>query len=126
MAVSPEFQAFVAELLAPVGPFAIRRMFGGAGAFYDDVMFALIIGEVLYFKVDDTNRPDFEAAGKGPFSYDTKHGRRALGGYFELPDEIFETPDEFAVWARRSIDVALRAQAAPGAAKRPKRRRRSD
>ncbi len=122
MAVSPEFQAFVAELLAPVGPVAIRRMFGGAGAFYDDVMFALIIGEVLYFKVDETNRADFEAAGKGPFSYQTKHGRRALGGYFELPDEIFEAPDEFAVWARRSIDVALRAQAA----KRPKRRRRSD
>ena len=122
MAVSPEFQAFVAELLAPVGPVAIRRMFGGAGAFYDDMMFALIIGEVLYFKVDDTNRPDFEAAGKGPFSYETKNGRRALGGYFELPDEIFETADEFTVWARRSIDVALRARAA----KRPKRRRQSD
>ncbi len=120
MAVSPEFQAFVAELLAPVGPVAIRRMFGGAGAFYDDVMFALIIGEVLYFKVDDTNRTDFEAAGKGPFSYDTKTGRRALRGYFEVPDELFETPEDFTVWARRSIDVALRARAA----KRPKRRRR--
>ena len=122
MAVSPEFQAFVAELLAPVGPVAIRRMFGGAGAFYDDVMFALIIGEVLYFKVDDTNRADFEAGGKGPFSYQTKHGRRALGGYFELPDDMFEAPDEFAVWARRSIDVALRARAA----KPSKRRRRGD
>lgn len=122
MAVSPEFQAFVAELLAPVGPVAIRRMFGGAGAFYDEVMFALIADEVLYFKVDDSNRADFEAAGKGPFQYDTKNGRRALGGYYELPDELFEAPEELAAWARRSIDVALRARTA----KRPKRRRRSD
>ncbi len=122
MAVSPEFQAFVAELLAPVGPVAIRRMFGGAGAFYDEVMCALIADEVLYFKVDDSNRADFEAAGKGPFEYDTKNGRRALGGYYELPDDLFEAPDEFVVWALRSIDVAFRARAA----KHPKSRRRRE
>ena len=119
MAVSAEFQGFVAELLAPVGPVSIRRMFGGAGVFYDDVMFALIAGEVLYLKADDANRPDFEAAGTRPFRYQTRHGERALTGYWELPEELLDQPEACAAWARQAIDAALRARAA----KRPKRRR---
>ncbi len=119
MAVSAEFQAFVAELLAPVGPVSIRRMFGGAGVFYDDVMFALIAGEVLYLKVDDASRGDFEAAGTRPFRYQTRHGERALAGYWELPEELLDQPEECVAWSRKAIDVALRAKAA----KRPKRRR---
>ena len=119
MAVSAEFQAFVAELLAPVGPVSIRRMFGGAGVFYDDVMFALIAAEVLYLKADDINRRDFEAAGTRPFHYQTRHGERALTGYWELPEELLDQPEQCAAWARQAIDAALRAKAA----KRPKRRR---
>ncbi|MBU2602831.1 MAG: TfoX/Sxy family protein [Actinobacteria bacterium] len=44
-------------------------MFGGWGLFEQDVMFALISGASLYFKVDDSTRGTYEAA-------DSSHGPR--------------------------------------------------
>jgi len=118
VAVSPEFQSFIADLVAPLGPVRIRRMFGGAGLFLDDVMFALIAGDQLYFKVDDTTRPDFEAQGKGPFTYARAGTQRALTSYYQAPEFLFDDPDEMRTWARRSADAALIAAKA-----KPKKKR---
>lgn len=124
MAISPEYRDFVQELLAPLGPVSIRRMFGGGGVFYDEVMFALIADETLYLKVDDETRPAFEAAGQGPFTYQRSEGQRAMRSYYQLPDELFDEPDELRLWARRAVDVALRAHAAKPAKERRKRKRK--
>jgi len=112
MAVSPEYRAYVSELFEPLGPVAIRRMFSGAGVFYDGVMFALIVDDTLYLKVDDTNRHRFEDAGSTPFSFERKtSGRTMLTSYFELPETLFDEPDGLIAWVRESVDVALRADA---------------
>lgn len=119
MSVSPEYKELVEELFHPLGPVTIRRMFGGGGVFYRDLMFALIADETLFMKVDDTNRPDYEAAGQGPFTYETSKGSRAMNGYFQLPDELLDEPEELLDWARKSVDVAIRANT-----KKPKRPRK--
>ena len=67
MASSAEFRDHVLDLLAPLGPVTARRMFGGFGIYLDGVMFALIADDILYLKVDDRTRPDYEAAGSAPF-----------------------------------------------------------
>lgn len=126
MPVSREYQEHVAELLAPLGGVEAKRMFGGAGLFYRDLMFALIADDVLYFKVDDETRPAFEAAGVGPFEYDTKNGRRALSGYWRVPDEVLDDGDELVAWGRRAADVALAADAAKPKAKRKTGKRKGD
>ncbi|MEQ9643809.1 MAG: TfoX/Sxy family protein [Alphaproteobacteria bacterium] len=125
MAVSREYQDHVAELLAPLGGIETKRMFGGAGLFYRDLMFALIADDVLYFKVDDETRPAFEAAGVGPFEYDTKNGRRSLAGYWRVPDEVLDDGDEIVAWGRRAADVALAADAAKPQGKRKGAKRTS-
>ncbi len=56
MASNPEFIAFVTDQLAPLGHVTTRRMFSGAGVYCDGVIFALILRDVVYFKVDDGNR----------------------------------------------------------------------
>jgi DNA transformation protein len=112
MAVSPEFRDFVAELLAPLGPVSLRRMFGGLGAFHGDVMFALVAGDTLYFKVDDGNRGEFETAGSGPFQYEAKGRKRGLVSYYEVPPEVLEDPEDCLAWGRRAVDAAFRAQQA--------------
>ena len=38
-------------------------MFGGVGIYDRDVFFALIADDTLYFKVDDSTRPEFVARG---------------------------------------------------------------
>lgn len=69
MAVSPEYRAYIKDLVEPLGHVTSRRMFGGLGVFYRGLMFALIVNDVLHFKVDDENRPGYEAAGMEAFSY---------------------------------------------------------
>ena len=119
MAVSPEYRAFVEELLEPVGEIAIRRMFGGAGVFHRGLMFGLVAGDTLYLKVDDANRPAFEAAGAGHFEYATKTGRNVLTSYYALPEALYDDPEGAVAWARGAIEAAFRVDAA-----RPKSRRR--
>jgi len=102
---------FLEELFEPVGRVGFRRMFGGLGIFRDGLMFALVAGEVLHFKADEAGRATFEAEGCAPFGYDTKDGRRTLTSYWQVPERLFDEPDEFRAWALRAVDAAIRADA---------------
>lgn len=107
MAVSPDYLDYLRDQLQGFGPFDVRRMFGGAGLFRDGLMFALVADDALYFKVDDRNRPDFEAAGMTPFSYERKGKTAALKSYYEAPPELPDDADDLAVWAGKAFDAAL-------------------
>jgi DNA transformation protein len=120
MAISAEYKAFVAEQLEPLGPVRIRNMFGGAGVYFDDLMFGLIAGETLFFKVDERNRPDFEAEEMGPFIFEPPSGKAIAMSYYELPERLYDDPQELVAWARKALDAALAAKAAkPAKRKRP-------
>ena len=102
---------FIRDLFREFGAVQIRRMFGGAGLWADDVMFALITRDVIYLKADDDSIAAFEAEACAPFSYTTKNGRHTLTSYWRLPERLYDDPEELAVWARRALGVA-RAKAA--------------
>lgn len=124
MAVSPEYKTFVLELLEPLGPVRIRAMFGAGGVYYDKLMFGLIFDETLYLKADEINRPDFEAENKGPFVYEPQSGklvgRQIAMPYWEVPEHLYDEPDELLRWARGALDAAFRAERA----KSPKRKKK--
>jgi DNA transformation protein len=84
-------------------------MFGGLCFFAEGRAFALVAGDTLYFKVDDSNRPDFEAAGMGPFLPFGDPDKPMQ--YYELPTEVLEDPDELGPWMTKAIAVAARAKA---------------
>ena len=111
MAVSPDYLAHLLDQFTGFGPVAARRMFSGAGIFRDGLMIALVVDDVLYFKTDDASRPDFQAAGMGPFTYGVR-GERKLTSYYEAPAEVFDDPDIFVRWARSAHDAALRVDRA--------------
>ncbi|MDA8227095.1 MAG: TfoX/Sxy family protein, partial [Desulfitobacterium hafniense] len=52
MAISETFKDYVLEQLAILGDVTVRKMFGGAGIYYEGVIFGLLADDVLYFKVD--------------------------------------------------------------------------
>lgn len=52
--MSDSFHDFVRELFAGLGRVRINRMFGGAGVYAGDVMFALLADETIYLKADDS------------------------------------------------------------------------
>lgn len=104
----PPFALHLIDLLLPLGPVLYRRMFGGAGLFVDGRMFAILDGETLYLKADDTTRAAFEAAGFAPFVYSAKTRTITLP-YHRMPDEILDDPDDLLGWARKAVAAAMRA-----------------
>ena len=117
MASSPEFCTHALDLLAPLGPVAARKMFGGYGIFLDGVMFALTASDTLYIKADGATLDAFAAAGSRPFTYHGKHGPVAMS-YWQAPMDAMEDPDALLPWARHGIEAARRG----AAAKRPRQR----
>jgi DNA transformation protein len=108
MPVSREYREFVLEQLGRVVPVTSRAMFGGVGVYAEGLFFALMAGETLYLKVDDTTRGDFEALGMQPFRpFD---GDKQVMKYFELPAELLEDPDALRPWIHRAVEVARRAR----------------
>jgi DNA transformation protein and related proteins len=108
---------FIRDLFAPFGAVTVRRMFSGAGIFRDGLMFGLIVRDVIYLKVDDSNRADFESESCTPFTYTRgkKSGRPSEHAlpYWRLPERLYDDPDELAEWARRAFAVAERKKFAP-------------
>jgi DNA transformation protein len=109
-----EFIGFLQELLEKWGQVTARRMFGGHGLYHEGLMFAIVVDNRLYLKVDALNRPDFEALGLTPFTYSMK-GREVALSYWSAPDAIFDEPSEAVHWARSAWEAAARGQAAKAA-----------
>ena len=68
MAITDKASRYVLEQLGALGAVAARRMFGAVGMFADGVFFGLIAGDVLYFKVGESNRGDYAARGMSRFA----------------------------------------------------------
>jgi len=100
------FHAFVEELFAGLGPVRIRRMFGGAGIYAGDVMFALIDDETIYLKTDAALRADLAAEGSTAWVYSRATGSWEDSSYWRLPETALDDPDEATDWARRALAVA--------------------
>ena len=110
MPQSKEYLQYVLEQLDGLRSVVSRRMFGGAGLYQDDVFFGLLFRDTLYFKVDDTNRADYESRGMGRFQpYPDKPYLSFT--YYEVPADVLEDREELTSWARRSIAAALTAAA---------------
>jgi DNA transformation protein len=109
MAVSNAFIEEAKALFAPFGDIRVRKMFGGAGVYCDDLFFALLDDGAIYLKTDAETRATFEARGLSPFSYETKDGAVGVMAYYGAPEEIFDDDDERRVWTMLALDAARRA-----------------
>jgi len=116
------FPEYVLEQLTAFGGVTARRMFGGHGLFKGGVMFGLISDGELYFKVDESNRADFEAKKSQPFVYETR-GRQVALSYWFVPEDVIEDPDELRDWAAKAYAEAVKSR--KGDAAKPKARRRA-
>jgi DNA transformation protein len=107
MANDSEFVGFIHELLENFGPVSIKRMFGGHGIFRDGLMFGLIADDVLYFKVDDENRQQFEERELEKFTYYKKDKPFSMS-YYQVPEEVYDAEEEMLSWATPAFEAALR------------------
>jgi DNA transformation protein len=99
------------ELLQPLGTVRSRRMFGGHGFYLDGVFIALIAGDTLFVKTDDSTRPAFRAAGCEPFVYAAKGKPATQTSYWTVPADAMESAPLMAPWARLAMRAALATRA---------------
>ncbi len=118
MAVSESYLGFVIDQLTGIGRVRTRRMFGGVGLYADELFFGLLANNGLYFKVDDSNRADFVAHGKGPFRPFRDKPDLEMS-YYEVPSDVIDEAEELIAWARKAMRVAA---AAPRKAKTRKKK----
>ena len=111
LAVTNAFKSFVLDQLADLGDVAPRSMFGGVGLYHRGVFFGIVAGDVLYLKVDDTNRPEYVKAGMKPFK--PYPHRPSTMQYYAVPIDVLESQIELTAWARTSIAVAEHAPRRP-------------
>lgn len=100
------------DQLARVPDLRPKRMFGGIGLYSGERFFGIVAADELFLKVDDSNRPAYEAAGSEPFR--PVADRPVSMSYWRVPLEVLEDPAELVAWA----NAAMRA-----AANAPKKRR---
>jgi DNA transformation protein len=110
---------FLIDLFADFGPVAIRRMFSGFGISADGTNFALALRGGLYLRADEQTIPRFEAEGSKPFSYQTRAKTVTVASYWQLPERLYDDPEELTDWAKASLAAAQRA----ALRKRPKARK---
>jgi DNA transformation protein and related proteins len=127
MAVTDDYLQYVLEQLAGLGRVTPRRMFGAIGLYHEERFFGLIAGDTLYFKVNDSNRGDYEARGMDRFRPFPDKPTWSMT-YYEVPADALEDADECMAWARKSLSIAVAttktAMTKPAAAKPAARRGR--
>jgi DNA transformation protein and related proteins len=113
MPLSPGFSDHVEELLAGFSKVEIRRMFGGAAVYRGGVGFAILDDDTFFIKADTVFGAELKKQGCRPWSYSVrKDGTVRDIAYWSIPETALDDPDEASTLARRSYQIAVKADAA--------------
>ena len=124
MALSAEYREFLLDHFSGLGPVDVRRMFGGAGLYLGNACFAIVLGERIMMRGDETLAADFEEAGSEQWVYTREPRGPVSMPYWSLPDSALDDPDEAVEWARKSMVPAQEAADKKQAAKARKAARK--
>ena len=115
------FHNYVEDLFGKLGRIRIRKMFGGAGVYAGEDMFALLDGDQIYIKADDSLRADLEAEGGRPFEWtNPSTGQTLQMSYLSMPVNALDDPEEATDWGQKALTVAIESRRAK--VKSPRRR----
>jgi DNA transformation protein and related proteins len=95
------FKEFILDQLSGLNPIRYKKMFGGYGIYYQELFFAIISDDRLYFKTDPISAKEFKSYEMEPFHPNPK---QKLKNYYEVPEEILEDKEMLIQWARRSSE----------------------
>ena len=112
MRVSGNVRDFMLDQLAGLDGLRARAMFGGVGLYAGEVFFGIVAADVLYFKVDESTRAAYEAAGSKPFK--PYADRTMTMPYYAVPIEVPESAPTLVEWARRAVGAARAGKAPRG------------
>ena len=101
-----QYIEYVLELLEPINAISSGKFFGGQGVSCDSVQFGMIMGNSLFFVVDNSSRDKYIKMGTECFWYTKKTGKVNVKKYHEVPGELLDDPNKLLDWAEESIKIA--------------------
>jgi DNA transformation protein and related proteins len=104
LTVTTAFRDYVLDQLEELGDVDSRAMFGAVGLYHRGVFFGILARDVLYLKVDDASRADYERAGMHAFRPYPERGGTMR--YYSVPIDVLESPIDLARWARKAVAAA--------------------
>ncbi|AHG43873.1 competence protein TfoX [Rhizobium leguminosarum bv. trifolii CB782] len=99
-----------ASQIAPAGSIDIKRFFGGSALVRDGLQFGFVMKGILYLRVDNAMRTEFETDGSEPFRYGAAGREVTVRRYYAVPAHVIDDPALLCSYAER----ALHAASAPG------------
>lgn len=106
---SRKLAAHYAEELSGWAPITTRPLFGAVALYRDEQVFAMVWKGSLYFKVDDSSRAEYEAAGSHALGYVADGHDHALKSYWEVPADVVEDREQLQQWAERAYHAAVKS-----------------
>lgn len=97
---------FVIEQLTPIGVISSKRFFGGLGLCIDSTQFSMLMGNALFFVVDDSSRDKYIDMGAECFWYMKKNKKIQVRKYHEVPAGLLENQETLLLWAKESLSIA--------------------
>ena len=96
------------DVLGHITDLSARAMFGGYGLYCHGVIFGIITDvDELRFKVDDSNRAQYEALGSTPFVYTGhKGGKPVTMQYYVVPEVVQEDRERVEEWLLQSVAIS--------------------
>ncbi len=109
MPVSDSYLDYLKDLLDWLPQLRVKRMFGGAGLYSDDLFFAIADEGELYLKADEQSVDFYRQGGATQFTYESK-GKLSRMNYWLAPGEVIEDPQALRRWVDTALESALRAR----------------
>ncbi|MCA9366453.1 TfoX/Sxy family protein [Candidatus Kaiserbacteria bacterium] len=102
----------IGDVLGHIDGVTFRKMFGGYGLYLDGTIFAIMPSDsTLYFKVDDTNRAQYESYDSEPFTFvKNKSAQTVTLSYWSVPEEVMEDRELIEEWVRQSAAISTQQQ----------------
>lgn len=107
MAKDASFHDYVVyDLFVGISNITSKAMFGGWAIYKKEIIFAIIVSGELYFKVDDSNREEFERLESHPFVYSNKGGKPVTMSYWLVTEEIMEDREKLLDLMEKSVAIS--------------------
>jgi DNA transformation protein and related proteins len=109
MSVSNDYLAYLQDLFEWLPRVRIKRMFGGAGLYSDELFFAIADDNAVYLKADKQSEAFYRQRGAEQFSYEMK-GKPSHMNFWLVPAEVLEDPELLHEWVDTALGSALRGK----------------
>lgn len=105
MSTSREFVEYIAQdIFSSLDDISVKRLFSGYGIYRHGIIFAIVIDDQLYLKVDDSNVGEFKKMESEPFTY-LKKGKEVSLPYWSVSEDVLEDRDELLRLVDLSFEV---------------------